>query len=355
MSAPVTTLSDIIKLAHNQYGIRFQINQQQLVSFANMIQYIAYNKDLACFEEWNQIFILGQDVFLQTDVTYATPTDDDIGATVTGNTVGTVGKLLNYRTLNRINKWIIEPPDGGTAITLPDDEILTISGSSATGVICSGQDFEVSTGPYRVPSDAAGNPPFRKFIGVSTVTDRQIFHVPPNNSYDGFTDYGLMLDNQPGRRQNIPYRIEKMRNSIEVSLVTSTAPQILQTEEHCGPGGTTLNTSKLRWMYYKNPPSITSISDNDKLVIPEEYRYEILFKGISRLADTSTYGDMGSIRDMINPLCERFWEDMRTTYQQFGRGSDWVSHGDNWDWYGLGSTSGGHYNDRFDSFNNCWP
>ena len=347
MSLPVTSLSDIIKLAHNQYGIRFQISQEQLVKFASTIQYIAYNKDLACFEEFNQIFVLGQDVYLETDTSYVEPTEADIGSIVSGSTLGAIGKLMNYRTQNRVNKWIIEPPDGGPNFVIPDSEVLTIAGSAGTGVGCIGQENIVSNGPYRVPSAAAGNQPFRKFIGVSSVTDNQLFHVPPNDGFDGYDDYGLSLNSDTGRRQNIPYRIEKMRNSVEITLVSSNPPEIIQTEKGCGPGGATLNTSRLRWMYYKNPPPITSISDGDSLVIPEEYRYEILFKGISRLADTSTYGDMGSIRDMIDPLCARFWEDMRTQYQQFGRGSDWVSHGNNWDLYGLGSSSGGHYNERF--------
>lgn len=355
MSVPVTTLTDIIKLALNQYGIRFQVSQQQLVDFANTIQYIAYNQDLGYFEQWDQIFLFGQEVFLETDVTYTEPIDSDIGNDVSGSISGVIGKLMNFNTKNRLNKWIIEPPDGGPNFTLADSEILTIvGGSSATGVVCPGQSLEVSTGPYRMPSVAFGNPPFRKLIGVTNTNDKQIFHVPANNTFDGFDDYGYNLNTVPGRAQNVPFRLNNVREHLEMTLVTSTAPEITQTKEACGPGGTTLNTSNWRWIYFKNPPSITDISDETKLVIPEEYRYEILFKGITRLADTSTYGDMGSVREMIAPLCERFWEDMRTQYQQFGRGSDWVSHGDNWDIYGIGSTNGGDFNLRYGFNGSRW-
>jgi len=330
MSAPITTLADILTMVHNQYGIRFQANTEELVRYANMIQYIVYNQDLSCFVEDEQTFVLGQDVFMDTDTSYIAPTDSDIGKTVVGNTVGSIGKLMNYQTKNRSNKWIIEPPDGGTEITLPDDEILTLAGSTGTGVVCDGQPFNVSTGPYRMPTAAAGNPPYRKLIGVSTLTDEERFRVPNNSGYDGIDDYGIALNETGGRYKNTPYILNKVNQHMEITLVLTTAPQIIQTEEACGPGGITLNTSSYRWSYYTNPPPIENKADEDNLVIPEEYRYEVFFKGISRLADTGTFGDMGSVRDLIAPLCERFWEDMRTQEQAYGRSSSWISHGDQW-------------------------
>jgi len=349
MSAPVTTLQDVILLAHEEYGIRFQVSQAQLVKFANMVQHIAYNKDLAAFEEWGQVMKLGQDVWLNTDVTYTSPIEADIGKSVSGNTLGTFGTLLNFRTQNRLNKWIIEPPDGGTNITIPDGEILTIAGGSvATGVICDGQAFEVSKGPYRMPSVADGNPPYRKLIGITTVSDETIFHVPANSGYNGPDDYGLITDNEPGRRSFFPYRFDQVSEVQEITLVTSTALEILQTEKACGPSGTTLNTSRLRWAYYRNPPAIESIEDEANIVIPEEYRYEVLYKGISAFANTATYGDQGSVREMMIPICSKFWEDAQTQYQAFGRGSDWISHGDNIsDLSTLGDSSGGHNGDRY--------
>jgi hypothetical protein len=171
-------------------------------------------------------------------------------------------------------------------------------------------------------------------VGVTQVTDKQMFQVPPNNGYDGVDDYGLLLNSLPGRHQNFPYRFNIAKN--EVTLVSSTPPEITTTQMNFGEGGTVLNTSKLRWIYYKNPPSITDISQEERLILPERYRYEVIYKGISLLADTATYGEAGTVRQLIEPVCERFWEDMRYQYQQYGRGSDYISHGDNWDYYGLG-------------------
>lgn len=325
MTAPVTTLRDIVLLAHQQYGIRFQLTQQQLVDFVNMIQFIAYNNDLAAFEEWDQIFYLGQDVFLEFDSgSYTAPSSTDLRKTVLGSVSGTVGTLMNYHTLNRRNIWIIEPPDGGTLISLTDGEILTISGgTSATGVVATGQSYLVSNGPYLVPSEEAGNPPFRKLIGVTQVTDQQFFGVPgidnPSNA-----DYGLALSVSP-RTRNAYYPFRFDMDAMEITLITSTRPEIIQTKETYGAGATTQNSSRLRWVYYRNPPTITSISDEAKLVLPERYRYEVLYKGISKLADTATFGDAESIRAMIVPICARFWEDMGTQYQGYGPGSDWIS------------------------------
>ena len=335
--AAVTTLTDIVTLALEQYGSRFQVTTDQLVKFANMIQYIAYNKDVDAFVEYDQIFTLGIDVFVETSSSsYTAPIDSDIGLDVSGSTTGVVGTLLNYNTTNRINRWIIEPPDGTTSVTLVAGETLTVvSGSACTGAVVTGQDYTVSNGPYRMPGTETGQPPFRKFIGVTQVTDKQMFHVPPNNSFDGYDDYGLYLNSRPGRNQNFPYRFNIAKK--EITLVSSTPPEITTTTETFGESATVLNTSKLRWIYYKNPPAITDIGDEANLILPEQYRYEIMFKGISLLSDVATYGEAGTIRQLMEPVCARFWEDMRDQYQQYGRGSDYISHGDNFDIYGLGT------------------
>jgi hypothetical protein len=301
-----------------------------------MIQYIAYNKDVDAFIEYQQDLVLGLDVFLETSTSsYTAPVDSDIGKDVSGSTSGVVGTLIGYTTLNRVNKWIIAPPDGTTAFTMTDTEVLTIvSGTSATGVAVTGQGYKVSRGPYRMPSTTFGNPPFRKFIGLTQVTDDQLFGVPSNDSTNGVTDYGLLLNSRPGRHQNYPFRynIEKQ----EVTLVTSEPPAITTSSVNYGASNTVINTSGIRWIYYKNPPAITQITDESKLILPEQYRYEILSKGISLLSDVATYGEAGTVRQLIEPICERFWEDMRDQYQQYGRGSDYISHGDTWDYYGLG-------------------
>jgi len=330
LSLPVTTLSDVLLLAHKQYGIRFQLGQQQLVDFGNMIQYIAYNKDMKSFENWDQRVVLGQDVFLETDSgSYTSPVASDIGKTVSGDVTGALGKLLNFKTQNRINKWIIEPPDGGgNDIAGIDGETLTIGSGTGTGVAVTGQDYLVSNGPYKFPLASDGYPPFRKLIGITQLSDEQRFNLPPSSSFNGYDDYGLLLNGSPGsRHQNYPITPD-LRNK-EVTLKSSTPPEISQTEEAYGPAATTLNTSKLRWIYYVNPPPIESVDDETNLIIPEEYRYEILFMGITRLADTSTYGDRGTVREIIEPLCKRFWEDMRTQYQAYGDASDWISEGVN--------------------------
>jgi hypothetical protein len=304
-----------------------------------MIQYIAYNKDVDGFMEFDQRFTLGVDCYLETSTTsYTSAVDADIGLNVSGSVSGIVGKLLNFNTLNRINKWIIAPPDGVTSVSLADGEILTIvSGSSATGVVATGQDFNVSNGPYRMPCSQFGNPPFRKFVGVTQVTDRQQFQVAPTDSYDGTDDYGLLLNSRPGRSQNFPYRFDIAKQ--EVTLVTSTPPEITTTQETYGEGGTVLNSSKLRWIYYRNPPPITDVSQEERLILPEQYRYEIIYKGISLLSDVATYGEAGTIRQLLEPVCERFWEDMRYQYQEYGRGSAYISHGDDFDIYGIGRQS----------------
>ena len=333
MTTPVTTLSGIILLAHQQYGIRFQLRQQQLVDFVNMIQFIAFNQDYAGFENWEEKLVLGQEIFLESLDSfsgagdYVSPVSGDIGKKVVADGVY-IGTLLNYQTKNKINKWIVAPLDGGNGTIYGLDGLpLSIEDGTGAGTAVTGQGYLVAMGPYRTPKEADGALPFRKFRGITTLTDEQRFASYPAGSED--LDYGLPINNVRSRSKMWPteFDITKM----EVTLKGTTRPQIIQTDLGYGysegGGGTTLNTSNLRWVYYFNPPTITSINDESKLILPERYRYEVLYKGISRLADTATYGDAGSVRQLIEPLCERFWEDMRTQYQAFGSSSDWISEG----------------------------
>ena len=330
--APVTTLRTIVQLILKQYGSRFQVTVPQIVRFINEIQYIALNQDFCSRIEYDQTFFLGQDCFLETDsITYTAPDFSDLGKIVEGSTLGSIGKLMNFQTENRINKWIIEPPDGGPNFVIPNFEVLTIpTGSPATGLVCKNQEYKVSSGPYHPPDvlDPTA-PPYRKLDMITLVTDRQLFGLPPNSSFDGLDDYGLFLNRRPGSR-NLGLAYRKNDETNEVTLQLSVPPEIKQTEETCGPGGTTLNTSDLRWFYWKNPPAIEDIDDEDKVILPQEYRYEILYEGASLMADRATFGNKGSIRQLIDQgLFERFWEDKRVQYQAYGSSvSDWISEGD---------------------------
>jgi len=301
-----------------------------------MIQMIAYNQDMAAFEEWNQKVYFGQDVF-GNNTPYTSAIESDIGKVVTGSTTATFGKLLNYKTNNRLHQWIIEPNDG-TTFALTAGETLTIVGGTGSMVVSEGQSYKTSNGPYRAPRAATGNPPFRKFIGITRVTDRQIYGVPHSDSSSDLFDYGLDLNYFPDRKVNVPYRWNEIRK--EVTLITTDGPEITKT----AVGATApamLNDSDYRWVYYINPPTISAATDGDDVVIlPEEYRYEVLYKGMSMLADTATYGDFASIREMIEPLCSRFWEDKGVQFQAFGKANDWISHGDSWDTYGSGRQNG---------------
>lgn len=322
----VTTLQSIITLAHQQYGIRFQLSNAQLVAFANMCQMIAYNQDMPAFEEWNQKVYLGQDVF-GTRTPYTAPAETDIGEVVSGSASGAIGTLMNYKTENRLNQWIIEPTDVSGNFTLTAGETLTIpTGTAASLVVAEGQTYKVSNGPYRAPRTTEGNPPFRKFIGITKITDRQIYGVPSIADGTGF-DYGIDLNNYNARKINVPYRWDEARK--EVNLITNDSLEIVQT----GLGAiapATVNDSEYRWVYYRNPPTITDISQEYNVILPEEYRYEILYKGIEMLADTATYGSQGTVRETIARNCSRFWEDKGVQFQAFGKANDWISWGDTW-------------------------
>lgn len=334
----VTTLQQIITLAHQQYGIRFQLSTTQLVAFANMIQMIAYNQDMAAFEEWNQKLYFGQDAF-GTQASYTAPADTDIGKVVTGSTTSTFGTLMNFKTSNRLHHWVIEPNDGTKFALIAGETLTIVGGSVASLVVAEGQSYPVSNGPYRVPRLSLGNPPFRKLIGVTRVTDKQVFGVPASDSASDPFDYGLNLNYFPERKVNTPLRWDEVRK--EITLVTTAGPEITLTASGAASPNM-LNDSDYRWAYYINPPTITDISDESSLILPEEYRYEVLYKGISLLADTATYGDYASVRQLIDPLCSRFWEDKGVQFQAFGKANDWISHGDSWDQYGSGQQGNWH-------------
>jgi len=334
----VTTLQSIITLAHQQYGIRFQLTQKQLVAFSNMVQMIAYNQDMAAFEEWNQILYLGQDVF-GTNANYTEPVESDIGKVVSGSTSGVIGTLLNFKSVNRTHQWVVEPTDGGINFSLTAGETLTIVTGTGSLAVAEGQDYLVSNGPYRYPRGTLGNPPFRKYIGITRITDKQIYGVPQPAPGTPPFDYGLDLNSFPDRKLNVPARPDEARK--EVSLITNDTLEIEQTALGAiAPA--TLNTSPYRWVYYRNPPSITDISQEGNLILPEEYRYEVLYQGIEILADKATYGGADTVRKLIRAHCERFWEDVGVQFQAFGKANDWISHGDTWDDSRSGRTGNYH-------------
>jgi hypothetical protein len=322
----VTTLQSLITLAHQQYGIRFQLTTNQLVAFANMIQMIAYNQDMAAFEEWNQKIYFGQDVF-GNNGSYTSPVESDIGKSVSGSTTGVIGTLMNYKSNNRLHQWIVEPTDGGGNFTLTAGETLSIVTGTGSMVVAEGQEYLVSNGPYRAPRTTNGNPPFRKFIGVTKVTDKQIYGVPVSDSGTDPFDYGMDLNSYNARKVNVPFRWDEERK--EVTLVTNDSLQIEQTALGA-VAPATLNDSPYRWVYYRNPPTITDISQEENLIIPEEYRYEVVYQGIEVLADKATYGNPQTVRQLLAGHCERFWEDKGVQFEAFGKANDWISHGDAW-------------------------
>ena len=214
------TITEIITLAEQEYGARYQVSQATLLSYLDTVQKTAFNKDLEAFKYW--------------------------GA---------------YLTIN-------------------------------SGV-----------GPYAFPTTV----PVRKMIGVTAVTDADIFGTTTRYVSD-LDDYGMDLNIANERRFYEPGRIDAFA----------------RTFTFINDPETTANY--YRWVYYRRPGNITSLGSTT-LIIPEEYHHSVCLQGVIALCDNAVNGDKPMTKEqLLKPYMEGFWADMADAGLSLGR-DNWFNEG----------------------------
>lgn len=275
------TLQEIQNLAHAEYGNRYQITPAQFLRYFNIVQAMAFDQDLEAFKDYsNTLTILTQ---LNVDTFSAAPVAGDIGKTVVGTTSGNTGTLVYYE--NGARTILAVELDGDD---FEDGEAFTITTGTGAGTLESTDAVETYKGPYDFPSD----PLCRKLLGVTRLTDAQLFGVETTTTGD---DYGLVTS----------ANLEKIWERGRVSMRGSTRTFTFIEEPEIDT-----DDAIYRWVYFIRPPVITTVSSDTNFWIHLEHHWLTFYQAVIALADNATYGEKQPA-ELLKPYLEPFWESMR--------------------------------------------
>lgn len=279
---------------------RFKIAVDQLPILVDQAQKLAFDQDMTSFLKTDQILtILFEITFLSAGYTPAVV--GDIGKAVVGGASGS-GTLVSYD--NTLRVWVISiTADANKFIA---SETVTITAGTGAGTLTATEFLETHKGPYAYPTTV----PVRKMTGVTIATDAQLFGTAATYISDR-DDYGIPLDKFDSRRKFVPATLDRFdRTFTFVNLPTDTLTQ---------PDTT------YRWWYYRRPPTISSVSDDANLILPEEYHQHLVQMAI-RLANISTE-DGKVTEDDKEELFGEFWQSGWKTYTPQGRNSTHFNRG----------------------------
>lgn len=209
------TVQEIIDLAYGEYGNKYQVSPEQILSFLNLIQEMAFNKDINQFLVW-------------------------------------------------------------------DIPIIIIDGQLSYN--------------YPEPSDLDNIPAVRKLLGVTDVPEKAILNdIYGYSNLRSGSDYGFEgLEN--GRRNGIYVsgRIDNIRRIFTFANTPST------------------KLGQYRWIYYLKPKKIRNATDDDRLIIPETWHYQVAYNGVVAMMDSATYGGK-TYEERLRPILEPFWSELTSS------------------------------------------
>ncbi len=285
------TLLEAKNLAIAEYGNRYQISPDQLLRYANIVQAMAFDKDLEAFKDFSNTLTILQQFNVATFS--VAPAAADVGKSVlsSGGATGT----LRYFENSSVRKIIaVELTDADDPFL--DGETFTITTGTGAGTFDSADAQETYKGPYTFPT----SPLVRKLLGITKATDAQLYAVPPTTTGD---DYGMVTGFNPERIW------EKIRPSNFGAVRSITFIDTPST------------TAVYRWVFYIRAPVIASWTDDANFRIPLEYHWTAFYQAIIALCDNATYGDKQPL-DAILPYLEPFWDAMRTQFTPMGGSYD---------------------------------
>ena len=279
---------------------RFKLHPDQLPILVDQAQKLAFDQDMTSFLKTDQILtILFEITFLSAGYTSAVV--GDIGKTVVGGTSGS-GTLVSYD--NTLRVWVVSiTADASKFIA---SETITITAGTGAGTLTATEFLETHKGPYAYPTAT----PVRKMVGVTIATDAQIFGTAATYISDR-DDYGIPLNKFDRRRTYLPATLDRFdRTFTFVNLPTDTLTQ---------------PNTIYRWWYYRRPPTISTVSDDANLILPEEYHQHLVQMAI-RLANISTE-DGKVTEDDKEELFGEFWQSGWKNYTPQGANSTHFNRG----------------------------
>lgn len=271
------TLTQIVDFCEKRYGSRFQVKRTDIIVLLNQLQKLAFNKDFDAFLQWGVYLTVYREIEFSSSG-YTSAVVGDIGKTVVGATSGASGTLISYD--NSTYTWVVNVTNG---LNYSNSEAVTITTGTGAGTLV-GVDAELGyMGPYNFPTAI----PVRKLLGLTKVTDLQYFTGQSAEGAD--TDYGLNINVYDKRKEFLPGRTDVFNQTFTFASGPSTEGETY------------------RWVYYRAAPDLTDEEDETTLLIPEQFHFVTLIKGVEVMCNSLVYGEP-SDEEALLPYLQPFWD-----------------------------------------------
>lgn len=283
-------LNELVDLIAGLYGLRYQVSPEQIVSYINMIQKIAYTGNVEAHVKYEAFTVYQKLTFAAGG--YTDCVDADVGKPVVGAVSGALGTLISFD--NDAEEWVVDVDStlaaGGS---LDASEVVSLTGGTGAGTLAATDQQTVYLGPYDYPDNA------RKIIGVTQYTDAELARSlfddrSPNDPSRSNFDYGIRISDVDRRRM-----FEERR--LDIPARTFTFIFAPDTEKD------------YRWVYYRRAPTIETADDDDNLLIPEEYHHTLIVEGVQALAANALQGELAP-EQVLKPFLVPYWQNQEEPY-----------------------------------------
>lgn len=285
----LTQIASFVALA-----VRNKLTTDQIVLIMNAVQKLAFDENMKAFQVWDET-LTTYDVLTFVSSGYTNAINGDIGDTVVGTTSGAEGTLISFN--NTTRKWVISTTEDFT-----DGEAVTITSGTGAGTTDTDTPQAGYVGPYTFPT----SPAVRKFLGVTTVTDRAMLGIDPVYTSDA-DDYGLYLDSFMASRMFKPGRPDE----IGLTFTFAESPS---------------HGTAYRWIYWREAPTIDGIetSDDVDLLIPSRYHFNFV-QACTKCARMTLNGESFGREDIEKDMGP-WWNSLRKTYTPNGKARNLTSN-----------------------------
>jgi len=243
------TLTEIAAFVN--LGTNNQLSLEQVMLVMDSVQKNVFQKNQQAFLVYDQTLTILTE--LEFDPTgYTSPVSSDVGKTVVGATSGATGVLVSYTGY----KWQLS----GVTGTFTAEEAVSITTGTGAGALEDSNYQHGWRGPYSAPTA----PPCRKIWGVT--------RRPPHLFWlDFIRQFGYWYSIN-GVWQTEDYRAF-WGDRLYPFMTGNTYDLSNQFLFSFDPVPQAATEHPYYWVYWKNPPSITDLSEDDTLLVPEAYHF----------------------------------------------------------------------------------
>lgn len=267
-------------------SLRFKLHPANIIVLMDAAQRFAFDADMQQFLYWGATLTPKYYIeFLSSGYTSAVV--GDIGKTVVGAD-GSTGTLVSYN--NTTRKWLLT-----TSSTWTNSTTVTITTGTGAGTLIASAAQTGYTGPYSYPTTV----PVRKLWGVTAEPDTRIFGSDTTTTFP-MNDFDFVPRTYDPKQLFKPARW----SDIDGTLTFIDAPALPST------------TNSYRWVYWRNPPTITGTSDETQLIIPAAYHMHFINATI-KLAQLSLNGEDVDPK-VMQAIWQPWWNTLTVAYTPMG-------------------------------------